>query len=124
MISKKRSNDYNYVGLQMLCRRLPDRHVIKNVIQSKMLSAKAGIIGETTIEKVFETYQFSFPCRVLHDISLNSNGKFQIDTLLFSPHFAVIFEFKNIVGEFKFEGDPACLRRTLENGQEDIIRES
>lgn len=109
------------MGLKILCQRLPDGHAMKNVIQSKMLSAKAGIIGETTIEKVFETYQFPFPCRVLHDISLNSNGKFQIDTLLLSPYFAVIFECKNIVGELKFESDPACLRRTLENGKEDTF---
>lgn len=60
LISKKRSTNYNYIGLQMLYRRLPDGHAMKNVMHSKMLSAKAGIIGESALEKIFESYQFPF----------------------------------------------------------------
>ncbi|MFF2754716.1 nuclease-related domain-containing protein [Psychrobacillus sp. NPDC058041] len=119
MIIKRSSA--NYVGLHMLYHRLPNEHSMKTVINSKMLSTKAGIIGETVVEAIFEKYQFPFNYRVLHDVSLISNGKFQLDTLFISPYCAVILECKNIVGELSFENDPPCLTRKLQNSQEDTF---
>ncbi|WP_391205569.1 nuclease-related domain-containing protein [Psychrobacillus sp. L4] len=121
MLIKGRSTDYKYIGLQMLYNRLPKEHAMKSVINSKMLSTKAGIIGETVVEAIFEKYQFPFNYRVLHDVSLISNGKFQLDTLFISPYCAVILECKNIVGELSFENDPPCLTRKLQNGQKDTF---
>ncbi|MEK4487419.1 nuclease-related domain-containing protein [Psychrobacillus sp. FSL H8-0484] len=119
MIIKKRSIDYKYIGLEMLYQRLPDEHPMKKVINSKILSAKAGIIGEKIVEEVFNKYNFPFNYCVLHDLNLSSNGKFQIDTLFICPYYAVVLECKNIVGELSFEKDPPYLKRELENGQKD-----
>lgn len=119
LIIKKREIQYKYIGLQMLYQRLPNEHMMKTVIHSKMQSAKAGIIGESKVEGVFDKYQFPFNYCVLHDVSLISNGKFQIDTVFISPYFIVILECKNIIGELSFETEPACLIRTLQNGQID-----
>lgn len=121
MIIKKRTTDFTYMGLQMLYKRLPNRHAMKNVIYSKMLSAKAGIIGETTVENIFDKYNFPFNYCVLHDVCLTSNAKFQIDTLFLTQYYAVILECKNIVGELCFENEPSCLKRRSENGKQDMF---
>lgn len=121
LIIKKRSIEYKYMGLKMLYHRLPKDHVMKSLINSRMLSAKAGIIGETIVEEIFEKYQFPYECRILHDVSLTSNGKFQMDTVFITPYGVVILECKNIVGELSFQNNPACLSRRLENGQEDTF---
>lgn len=119
LIIKKRTIDYKYIGLEMLYQRLPDEHPMKKVINSKILSAKAGIIGETIVEEVFNKYKFPFNYCVLHDLNLSSNGKFQIDTLFICPYYVVVLECKNIVGELSFEKEPPYLKRELENGQID-----
>ena len=111
MISKRRSIEYKYIGLQMLYRRLPIEHEMKQIINLKMLSAKAA--------GVFDRYRFPFNYRVLHDVSLTSNGNFQIDTVFISPYNIVILECKNIVGELHFETEPLCLTRSLESGKKD-----
>ena len=121
LISKRRSIEYSYMGLQMLYRRLPSEHEMKQVIYSKMLSAKAGIIGEKKVVEVFDRYPFSFDYRVLHDVSLSSNGNFQMDTVFISPYSVVILECKNIVGELHFETEPLCLTRNLESGRKDTF---
>ncbi|MEI4770146.1 nuclease-related domain-containing protein [Psychrobacillus sp. FJAT-51614] len=121
MIIKKRSIEHKYMGLKMLYHRLPKEHAMKSLINSRMFSAKAGIIGETIVEEIFDKYQFPFECRILHDVSLTSNGKFQMDTVFITPYGIVILECKNIIGELSFQNDPACLFRRLENGQEDTF---
>ena len=121
LIVKRRSINYNYIGLQRLYQRLPESHHMKAHIQSKMLAAKAGIIGEQTIEHIFEKYQFPFNYRVLHDVSLTMNGRFQIDTIFITPNSILVLECKNIVGELTFENEPACLSRKLENHQIEIF---
>ena len=121
LIVKRRSINYNYIGLERLYQRLPENHHMKIHIHSKMLAAKAGIKGEEIVERIFEKYQFPFNNRVLHDVSLSSNGLFQIDTLFISKSQVVIIECKNIVGELSFESNPPCLVRSMEGGNQDTF---
>ncbi|WP_211356443.1 nuclease-related domain-containing protein [Psychrobacillus lasiicapitis] len=100
--------NYKYLGLQMLYERLPIDHAMKSIINSKLKAAEAGIIGEATVEDVFEKHDFPFNYNILHDVNLTSNGKFQIDTLFICQYFIVILECKNIVGKLYFENNPPC----------------
>lgn len=77
MITKKRSIEYKYIGLKMLHQRLPNEHVMKSKINSKILSAKAGIIGESIVEELFHKYQYPFNYHILHDLNLSSNANFK-----------------------------------------------
>lgn len=120
LILKDQSFNYNYIGLQALYKRLDNNHSLKERIHSKILSAKAGIIGEKKIEAIFRKYSFPFDYAVLLDLNLNSNGRFQIDALFITRHYILVLESKNIVGALSFERDPFCLRRELESGQVDI----
>ena len=69
------------------------------------------------MDKVFENYAFSMNYRVLHDLSLKSSTHFQIDTLLITPSYAIVFEVKNIAGELKLVNNPPQLIRKLDNGE-------
>ena len=66
----------------MLYRRIPSEHEIKQVIYSKCCIQKLALSGRKKVEEVFERYPFPFDYRVLHDVSLSSNGNFQMDTSL------------------------------------------
>ncbi|MEK4520584.1 nuclease-related domain-containing protein [Psychrobacillus sp. FSL W7-1493] len=120
MILKEQAINYNYIGLQALYERLGNNHALKERIHSKILSAKAGIIGEKNVEAIFRKYSFPFDYAVLLDLNLSSNGKFKIDALFITRHYILILESKNVVGNLSFERDPFCLRRELDSGQVDI----
>ncbi|MET0960036.1 MAG: hypothetical protein ABWX58_06890 [Psychrobacillus psychrotolerans] len=87
MIVKTRPEDYSYIGLQLLNRRLHESHEMKEFIHSKMHITLAGIHGEVRVDGVFSKYSFPFEYVVLHDVSLESYGKFQIDTVFFHAVF-------------------------------------
>lgn len=86
-------------------------------LQQKYAQVKAGFRGERQLDAVFERYQFPLNYRIFHDLSLRSSTPFQIDTLLITPSYAVIFEVKNISGELKVLVNPPQLQRTSENGE-------
>lgn len=117
---KTRSHEYSYVGLQLLDRRLPDMHEMKELIHSKMLMAKAGIHGEVRMDGVFQKYSFPFEYVVLHDVSLESNGKFQIDTVFLTKYFAVILESKNMGRKLNFKQNSSQLVRETDTGKVDV----
>lgn len=121
MIIKKRSLSYSYIGLQLLDQRLPEDHNMKELIHSKMNMAKAGIHGEMKMDEVFSKYSFPFDYVVLHDVSLKSNGIFQIDTLFITQFFAVILESKNISGKLSFKQNPLQLQRVNEENNVDFM---
>ncbi|WP_277586147.1 nuclease-related domain-containing protein [Psychrobacillus antarcticus] len=118
---KVRSEEYSYVGLQLLDLRLPEAHEMKELIRSKMNMAKAGISGEVRVDRVFNKYSFPFEYVVLHDVSLELYGKFQMDTLFLTPYFAVILESKNIGGKLSFKENPSLLERANEEGKVDVF---
>lgn len=121
MINKRSSINYNYHGLKALHERLNNGHPLKGFVHSKFMSVKAGIKGEEVVEGIFNKYTFPFNYKVLFNLNLSSDGKFQIDALFISQHYLLILESKNIIGELSFERNPFCLKRKLENGQLDIF---
>jgi len=121
LLVKTRTEEYSYIGLQLLNRRLPERHELKELIHSKMHMALAGIHGEVRVNRVFNNYSFPFEYVVLHDVCLESYGNFQIDTVFLTPYFAVILESKNIGGKLSFKQNPKQLERENEEGKVDVF---
>ncbi|MFF2754842.1 nuclease-related domain-containing protein [Psychrobacillus sp. NPDC058041] len=121
MLVKTRSDEYSFTGLQLLNRRLPEMHEMKELIHTKMHMAKAGIYGEVRVDEVFQKYSFPFQYVVLHDVSLESFGKFQMDTVFLTQYFAVILESKNKGGKLRFKQNPSQLERENEDGKVDIF---
>lgn len=89
-------------------------------IEKKLTNMKSGQIGENRLAKIFEHYQFPFPCQVLRGISLDSRGKFQTDCLVITSNLIILLESKNISGKLYFEKNPERLVRERDDGQTDI----
>lgn len=121
MIVKIRAHEYSYIALESLDRRLPKMHDMKELIYSKMHMAKAGIYGEERMDGIFQKYSFPFEYLVLQDVSLESYGKFQIDTVFLTQYFAVVLESKNISGSLRFKQNPSQLERENEEGKVDVF---
>ncbi len=95
--------------MSLLNRRLPDKHGMKEIISNKMHSAGARIRGEEKVDEMFQKYSFPFEYIVLHDVDLESYGKFQIDTVFLTKYFIVILESKSIGGKLRFKQHPLQL---------------
>ncbi|WP_239430417.1 nuclease-related domain-containing protein [Sporosarcina sp. ACRSL] len=93
---------------------------MENILK-EVHKVRAGENGERILESVFNKYSFPFEHYILHDLNLQSSGKFQIDTLFLSSQGAVILEVKNIAGRIEFPQDQNQLIRVLENGQVDAF---
>lgn len=119
MIIKRKSLPLKLIGLEALSKRLPAHHPLSENIEEEARRVRAGENGERILENVFKKYSFPFEHYILHDLHLQSTGKFQIDTLFISRHGAVILEVKNIAGRIRFPNDQNQLTRVLENGQID-----
>ncbi|MGG0668838.1 nuclease-related domain-containing protein [Sporosarcina koreensis] len=104
-------------GLEAAIRRLPSHHEAIPALRSKHAAVKAGFGGEQELDKMFENYAFSMKHGIFHDLSLLSSTHFQIDSLIITPWYAVLFEVKNIAGELTVTENPPQLIRTLETGQ-------
>ncbi|PAV28053.1 nuclease [Virgibacillus profundi] len=68
------------------------------------LNLKKGFEGEKLFDSL--TARLEYECIILNDLLLKINNTvFQIDTLIITSHKVYIFEVKNYVGEFYFEGE-------------------
>lgn len=119
MIFKRKSLPLKLIGLEALSKRLPANHPLAATIEEEARRVRAGENGERILESVFTKYHFPFEHYILHDLHLQSTGRFQIDTLFVSRRGAVVLEVKNIAGRIEFPKDQNQLTRVLENGQVD-----
>ncbi|MER2089733.1 MAG: nuclease-related domain-containing protein [Sporosarcina sp.] len=105
-------------GLSAAIKRLvPEQEKLLSVLKARYASLKAGFGGEQQLDRVLESYSFPMKYQVLHDLSLTSSTRFQMDTLFITPSYAIIFEVKNIAGDLKIVNNPPQLIRTLDNGE-------
>ena len=116
-IYKKRSAPSMLASLDAGVRRLSDTHEMMPILSVKYAAVQAGFGGEQELDKVFERYSFSMNYGVFHDMSLMSSTYFQVDTLLVTPWFAVLFEVKNISGELMVTANPPQLIRKSDSGK-------
>lgn len=121
MIVKRKSLPFKLLGLEALVKRLPEHHPAVDNLMQEIRRVRAGENGERILESIFTKYSFPFEHYILHDLNLQSSGKFQIDTLFLSSRGAVVLEVKNIAGRIEFPKDQNQLVRVLENGQVDAF---
>ena len=98
MIYHNRQIPLKILQNEALLRRLPPNHLKIPIIEKDLKKRKAGFKGEKTVD-----YHLSFltdkKYMIFHDIRLPLDPHFfQIDTLLLTPHYALIIEVKNYSG--------------------------
>lgn len=116
-IYKRRMAPLMLASLDAAIGRLPNTHEMMPILSARLAAVQAGFGGEQELDKVFDRYSFSMKYGVFHDMSLMSSTYFQVDTLLVTPWFAVLFEVKNISGELMVTANPPQLIRKSDSGQ-------
>ncbi len=119
MIIKLRKIPIRILMEEALLRRLPFDHKKRADIILNLKRTKAGYRGEQNLD-YYLTYLPEKDYYIFHDLRLAIQDKkvFQIDTLLLTPHMAVIIESKNFYGHLFFDQHSRQLIRTFE-GQEE-----
>jgi hypothetical protein len=97
---------------------LPTNFSSREEIEADYKRRRAGYRGEQSLE-----YHLSFLAEeeyfIFHDLRLPLNNSFfQIDTLLVTPHYALIIEAKNIAGTLLFDTTFNQLIRTFQDKEE------
>lgn len=116
---KEKSAPLNLYGLLALEKRLDPGGENYSYIQRKRLSAQAGIGGEEMLHRAFMLNKFNHKYEIIHDLHLDANSKFQIDTVYLTPSYFMVLEMKNIAGTIRFETNPRQMKRKLPTGQID-----
>lgn len=117
--AKNRDESLSLQSLETGLVRLDNTHPLSPTLLEKYSAKQAGIGGEERVADIFRKHSFTMEHRIFHDVTLFSSTHFQMDSLLLTPSFALIFEAKNIGGRLKFIDDPPQLIRTRADGQID-----
>lgn len=117
MIAKPFANSHHAVALAALLKRLPKTHPKYNYLHDEMMQKIAGDRGEEIVMKELEKLKLPYTFYVFHNLYLYSETSFQMDILVISPYYALIFEVKNISGEIEILTNPSILVRTKPTGE-------
>lgn len=123
MIYKERTLPKKLVGQQALLLRLNPTHEKFQRIKTDFLNAKAGFGGEREFDYKLREFQPAYPHAILHDICLQQDGTyFQMDSLLITPGFIVIFEIKNVAGKLNITTRPTQFIKELPSGERSVLQ--
>ena len=117
MIAKPFRNSRHAVALAALVKRLLKTHPKYNYLHDEMMQIIAGDRGEEIVMKELEKLKLPYQFYVFHSRYLYSETSFQMDILVISPYYALIFEVKNISGEIEILTNPSILVRTKPTGE-------
>ncbi|WP_246943804.1 nuclease-related domain-containing protein [Bacillus pinisoli] len=118
MIVKKRSKPIRLLTNEALLRRIPPDFPTRSEIEADFKKRKAGYRGEQALD-----YHLSMlddrNYIILQDLRLPIyNTFFQIDTLILTPHYALVIEVKNMAGTLLFDTKFNQLIRIYRDKQE------
>lgn len=102
-------------------KRLRLGHPLVPVLEEKQRTLEAGIRGEERVAEIFRKHSLSFDNHIFHDLSPTGDEKFQMDTVVLTSWFGVVFDAKNIAGTLEFKENPPQLIRTLDDGHKDAF---
>ena len=104
------------IGLPRLVARLPVNSVEREEFEQRYQRIQVGYSGELKVDDFLESLNLPSSTRILKNIELSLEGgqSFQIDLLVISEKYILLFEVKNIAGELTFESNPNQLVRNLQ----------
>ncbi len=117
MIIKSYSSTNYLDALGNLVKRLSISNPKREVVENEYNRIYAGDRGEKFVMQALEQLQLPYDFYVFHNVSLFVESKIQIDILILTKYYLLIFEVKNIKGAIEFRQNPSQLIRTLPNGE-------
>ncbi|MBK3494808.1 NERD domain-containing protein [Viridibacillus sp. YIM B01967] len=103
--------------MKSLVYRLSQSHPQYLYIQDEIGRIEAGDKGEEVIMFKLDGLNLPYEHYIFHNLNLYIESHIQIDTLIITPYYIMIFEVKNIRGAIELRQNPQQLIRTLENGE-------
>ncbi|MCZ2258674.1 nuclease-related domain-containing protein [Sporosarcina sp. G11-34] len=117
MIYKQRTIPGKLQGLKALEKRLSTNHQELKSIQREIYNRRAGFGGEQHFDKKMTEFQPLYPHAILHGICLKQNGIFfEMDSILITPAFIIIFEAKNIGEKLILSSNPTQFIKVSSDG--------
>ncbi|MGX9133357.1 nuclease-related domain-containing protein [Rummeliibacillus sp. JY-2-4R] len=117
MIKKPYSSTHYLDALGNLAKRLTLSNHKREMVENEYNRIKAGDIGEKFVMQALEQLHLQYDFYVFHNLSLFIETKIQIDILIVTKYYLIIFEVKNIKGAIEFRQNPSQLIRTLPNDE-------
>ncbi|WP_456277372.1 nuclease-related domain-containing protein [Bacillus sp. AK128] len=118
MIIKKRSEPVRLLANEALLRRLSADFPRRSEIEEDYRRRKAGYRGEQALDYHLNMIQDPH-FYILQDLRLPIyHSFFQIDTLILTPHYALVIEVKNMAGTLLFDTTFNQMIRTFNDKQE------
>lgn len=105
LLKKERSMSFVILGLEALLRRLPSNHTARESVLDLLSRHYAGYRGEKSLDRYISHLSLPDHYFIFQDLRLPlfDDVHFQIDTLLLTPAYFLIYESKNLVGDLYFE---------------------
>ena len=122
MIYKKRTIPKRLQGLKALKKRLSVDHKDFKTIKQEIYNRNAGFGGEQHFDQKMTEFQPSYPHAYLQGICLKQNGVFfEMDSILITPAFIVIFEAKNIGEKLILSSNPTQFLKVSSDGSKKAL---
>ena len=119
MIMKDRRPPHLLDALPRLLHRIPPHHASYPKILDHLQAIRAGFGGEQHVDEVLKTMRWPTQPLLILDLNFFTGvSRCQIDTLVMTPHFALILEIKNYSGTLHFHGNQYQIKRITRDGQE------
>lgn len=117
MVKKARVIPLRILILEALLRRLPANHPSRSKIEEDLIRRKAGFSGERTLDYYMRQLPYNGHY-IFQDLRLplSNNAFFQIDSLLLSNRYFIIYDAKHYSGTLTFEEEQ--MLRKYENLEE------
>ncbi|MHC8514354.1 nuclease-related domain-containing protein [Sporosarcina sp. ITBMC105] len=123
MLYKNRTMPNDLQGLIALDKRLPNHHDKKHAVQKELYNCEVGYKGELEFDKAMLDFEPDYPCALLHDLYLHTNGNyFQIDSLLITPSAITIIEVKNFANKTVITENPTQFIKVYRNGDRKVLK--
>ncbi|MGI2327677.1 nuclease-related domain-containing protein [Planococcus sp. YIM B11945] len=118
MILKRREKPYLLETLPRLLQRIPERHASWKKVEQELYRVKMGYEGEVSIDQRLRKMRGKTEAAIICDFQFQTEVRgCQIDTLVLTPHYALVLEVKNFNGTLKFNEETFHLEQTFGDGQ-------
>lgn len=111
----------NFLFVESLAQRISTEDLEYQAIQDEFYRLQAGLAGEKKLKHILSDYEFKSDHYIYYNFECKNDRGFthQIDALLITPHFAMVFEVKQISGTLHYKPAHHEFFRTLVDGQQE-----
>lgn len=113
----------HYIFMEALVRRISEQDGDALRFKEEFYRLQAGLAGERKLKMTLEDYYFKSDYEILYNFEcVNLRGfSHQIDALLITPHFILIFEVKQMSGSLYYKPAVQEFYRVTEQGVEESL---